>query len=157
MPRPRSLSSLSTVLMNVDSEKLERVMDSFRRWGYLQADLDPVGHFAPLVHPDLDLTGEEADAARRIYCGSIGVEFMHIADPEKRRWVQERMESELAAPVDRARVLDQLVRADAFRQAIPPRRRERRRTIRTGHEPPRAAERHHQHRKASGGGDLRRL
>jgi len=104
--------------MNVDSEKLERVMDSFRRWGYLQADLDPVGHFAPLVHPDLDLTGEEADAARRIYCGSIGVEFMHIADPEKRRWVQERMESELASPVDRGRVLDQLVRADVFEQTI---------------------------------------
>src|SRR3974390_3756269 len=104
--------------MNVDSEKLERVMDSFRRWGYLQADLDPVGHFAPLVHPDLDLTGEQADAARRIYCGSIGVEFMHIADPEKRRWVQERMESELASPVDRGRVLDQLVRADVFEQTI---------------------------------------
>jgi len=104
--------------MNVDSEKLERVMDSFRRWGYLQADLDPVGHFAPLVHPDLDLTGEEADTARRIYCGSIGVEFMHIPDPERRRWVQERMESELAAPVDRTRVLDQLVRADVFEQTI---------------------------------------
>src|ERR1035438_3370551 len=78
--------------MNVDSEKLERVMDSFRRWGYLQADLDPLGHFAPLPHPELDLSGEEADAARRIYCGSIGVEFMHMPDPECRRWIQERME-----------------------------------------------------------------
>ena len=109
---------MSTVLMNVDSEKLERVMDSFRRWGYLQADLDPVGHFAPLVLPDLDYSGEEADAARRIYCGSIGAEFMHIPDPEKRRWIQEQMESELAEPVDRARVLDQLVRADVFEQTI---------------------------------------
>jgi len=93
-------------------------MDSFRRWGYLQADLDPIGHFAPLMHPDLDITGEEAAAARRIYCGSIGAEFMHIPDPEKRRWVQDRMGSELAAPVDRARVLDQLVRADVFEQTI---------------------------------------
>ena len=104
--------------MNVDSEKLERVMDSFRRWGYLQADLDPVGHFKPQVHPELDLTGEEADAARRIYCGSIGAEFMHIPDPEKRRWVQEQMEAEQAEPIDRARVLDQLVRADVFEQTI---------------------------------------
>jgi 2-oxoglutarate dehydrogenase E1 component len=104
--------------MNVDSEKLERVMDSFRRWGYLQADLDPVGHFAPLVLPDLDYSGEAADAARRIYCGSIGVEFMHIPDPEKRLWIQEQMEGELAEPVDRARVLDQLVRADVFEQTI---------------------------------------
>jgi len=109
---------LSTVLMNVDSEKLERVMDSFRRWGYLQADLDPLGHFTPLPHPELELSGEEADAARRIYCGSIGVEFMHMPDPECRRWIQERMETEQSLPVNRARVLDQLVRADVFEQTI---------------------------------------
>src|SRR6516164_5029009 len=35
-----SMPSLSTVLTNVDSEKLERVMDSFSRWGDLQANLD---------------------------------------------------------------------------------------------------------------------
>ena len=93
-------------------------MDTFRRWGYLQADLDPVGHFAPLAHPELNMAGEEADAARRVYCGSIGVEFMHIADPECRRWIQERMETEESLPVNRARVLDQLVRADVFEQTI---------------------------------------
>ena len=109
---------MSTVLMNVDSEKLERVMDSFRRWGYLQADLDPLGHITPLPHPELELSGEEADAARRIYCGSIGIEFMHMPDPECRRWIQERMETEQSLPVDRARVLDQLVRADVFEQTI---------------------------------------
>ncbi len=109
---------MSTVLTNVDNEKLERTMDTFRRWGYLQADLDPVGHFAPLAHPELNMAGEEADAARRVYCGSIGVEFMHIADPECRRWIQERMETEESLPVNRARVLDQLVRADVFEQTI---------------------------------------
>ena len=71
-------------------------MDAFRRWGYLQANLDPLGHFAPLPHPELDISGDEADAARRIYCGSIGVEFMHIPDPERRQWIQERMESAAA-------------------------------------------------------------
>ena len=109
---------MSTALMNVDSEKLERVMDQFRRWGYLQADLDPTGHFTPLAHPDLEISGEEADAARRIYCGTIGAEFMHIPDPERRRWVQERMESEESSPINHARVLDQLVRADIFEQTI---------------------------------------
>jgi len=102
----------------VETEKRERVMDSFRRWGYLQADLDPVGHFAPLAHPDLEITGEEADAARRIYCGSIGAEFMHIPDPERRRWVQEQLESEQPLPVNRERILDQLVRADIFEHTI---------------------------------------
>src|SRR5580658_9553746 len=98
--------------MNVASEQQERVMDAFRRWGYLQADLDPIGHFLPLAHAELDLSGETADAARRIYSGSIGVEFMHIADPERRQWIQERMESTRPENVDRSRILDQLVHAD---------------------------------------------
>ncbi len=93
-------------------------MDAFRRWGYLQANLDPLGHFAPLPHPELDIAGETADAARRIYSGSIGVEFMHIPDPESRQWIQERMESAQQERVDRSRVLDQLVRADIFEQTI---------------------------------------
>ena len=110
-----TISNLST---NVDSEKLERVMDAFRRWGYLQANLDPLGHFPPLSHPELELTGDAADKARRIYSGSIGVEFMHIPDPERRQWIQEHMESEQLEPVDRARILEQLVHADIFEQTI---------------------------------------
>ncbi len=93
-------------------------MDAFRRWGYLQANLDPLGHFAPLPHPELDIDGDAAVAARRVYSGSIGVEFMHIPDPESRQWIQERMESAQQEPVDRTRVLDQLVRADIFEQTI---------------------------------------
>ncbi len=109
---------MSTAMMNVDSEKLERVMDAFRRWGYLQANLDPLGHFAPLPHPELDSPGDMADDARRIYSGSIGVEFMHIPDVESRLWIQERMEAEQQEPVDRTRVLNELVRADVFEQTI---------------------------------------
>jgi 2-oxoglutarate dehydrogenase E1 component len=110
---------LSTVILNsVDTENQERVIDAFRRWGYLQANLDPLGHFAPLPHPELDVTGDTADAARRIYSGNIGVEFMHIPDPDRRQWIQERMESADEEMVDRTRVLDQLVRADVFEQTI---------------------------------------
>src|SRR5580704_6758277 len=105
-------------MMNIDSEKQERVLDAFRRWGYLQANLDPLGHFAPLAHPELDISGDVADAGRRMYSGSIGVEFMHIPDLEKRLWIQERMESEQQEQIDRSRVLDQLVRADVFEQTI---------------------------------------
>lgn len=43
----------------------DRVRDAFRRWGYLQADLDPFGRIEPFVHPDLQATnGEEASQAR---------------------------------------------------------------------------------------------
>jgi 2-oxoglutarate dehydrogenase E1 component len=105
-------------MMNIDSEKKERVFDAFRRWGYLQANLDPLGHFAPLAHPELDLSGDVADAARRVYSGTIGVEFMHIPDLERRQWIQERMEADRQESVDRSRILDQLVRADVFEQTI---------------------------------------
>ena len=44
--------------------------------------------------PELDVTGPEADAARRVYCGTIGAQFMHIPDRARRLWVQQRMESE---------------------------------------------------------------
>ncbi len=109
---------MSTVMTNVGSEKQERVLDAFRRWGYLQANLDPLGHFNPLPHPELDQAGSEAEEPRRIYSGSIGVEFMHIPDVEKRQWIQERMEAERQETIDRSHILDQLVRADVFEQTI---------------------------------------
>lgn len=32
------------------------------------------------------------EAMEAIYCGSIGVEYMHIVDTKK-RWIQQRLES----------------------------------------------------------------
>ena len=80
-----------------------------------------MGLLPPQPHPDLrfdnDNDCESAREARRIYCGSVGVEFMHIADSERRRWIQERMEAEPGA-VDRERALDLLMRADLFEQTL---------------------------------------
>jgi 2-oxoglutarate dehydrogenase E1 component len=98
-------------------EKREQIFDAFRRWGYLQADLDPLGDLRPVDLPELQLTGEIADAARRFYCGTVGFEFMHIADRERRRWLQERIEREAAAP-DRTRILERLIRAELFEQVL---------------------------------------
>jgi 2-oxoglutarate dehydrogenase E1 component len=95
----------------------ERVLDAFRRWGYLAADLDPLGYLKPAAHPELTGDGERAAQARRCYCGTIGAEFMHIPDPERRAWIAERLE---AAPpaVDATRVLDRLTRAGIFEQVL---------------------------------------
>jgi 2-oxoglutarate dehydrogenase E1 component len=95
----------------------EAVFDEFRRWGYLEADLDPLGDFKPEAVPELQFDGEAAEEARRIYCGTIGAEFMHIADGERRRWVAERMESR-APELDRTRILERLLRADLFEQMV---------------------------------------
>ena len=105
------------------TEAQARIWDAFRRWGYLQANLDPLGDLQPVDLPELAVSGRDAEAARKIYCGTIGVEFMHIPDPERRRWIEERMESEAAAsaptpPAEQKAILDRLVRAEIFEQVL---------------------------------------
>ena len=95
----------------------ELVFDAFRNWGYLEADLDPLGFLRPQPAPELQVEGEFAREARGIYCGTIGAEFMYIADPERRRWIQERLEGPQPA-VEQDYVLDQLIRADLFEQVL---------------------------------------
>jgi len=95
----------------------EAVFDAFRRWGYLAADLDPVGYLQPLAPSELALEGSAAARARLCYCRSIGAEFMHIPDAERRQWVAERMEAE-PPPADSARVLERLIRAGIFEQVL---------------------------------------
>src|SRR6266478_387185 len=100
------------------NEERERIFDAFRRWGYLEATLDPLGLFEPLKQPDLDaLTGEAADEARRIYCGTIGADFMHLPEPERRRWIAERLEAP-PSQVDQHKILERLIRADLFEQVL---------------------------------------
>jgi 2-oxoglutarate dehydrogenase E1 component len=43
----------------------EQVADAFRRWGYLEADLDPLGRLVPERHAELSRTGPEAKRFRR--------------------------------------------------------------------------------------------
>jgi len=100
------------------SEERERIFDAFRRWGYLEATLDPLEMLEPPNSRDLQgLTGEAAEAARRIYCGTIGADFMHLAEPERRRWIAERIEAP-AAEVDQQKILERLIRADLFEQVL---------------------------------------
>jgi 2-oxoglutarate dehydrogenase E1 component len=96
----------------------ERVFDAFRRWGYLEATLDPLGVFVPLKHPDLaGLASEAAEEARDIYCATVGVEFMHLPEPERRRWIAERVEAPVP-DVDQHKILERLIRADLFEQVL---------------------------------------
>ncbi len=106
-----------TALIDSSDNERDRVLDLFRRWGYLEAHLDPLKFLKSEPHPELRIDSEFADEARRFYCGSIGAEFLHIPDPTRRNWIQQRMES---APesVDQQHVLDQLIRADLFEQVL---------------------------------------
>ena len=95
----------------------DRTLDAFRRWGFFEAKLDPLGLATPAAHPDLPTDGPGVRQGREWYCGAIGAEFMHIPDPVRRRWVQERMEQPTPA-VDVPAVLERLVRADLFEEVL---------------------------------------
>jgi len=102
-------------------DEAQAVWDAFRRWGYLDAELDPLGYWRPEPSAELkELRGEAAEQARRIYCGTIGVEFWHIPDARRREWIQERMEGEPPGltPAERARILEQLIQADCFEEVL---------------------------------------
>jgi len=115
--RTKAVTSTSTGVLDAPNGERERVFDAFRRWGYLGADLDPLGFLRPAPHPELQIESEFSEEARRIYCGTVGVELMHITDPARRRWIQERMEGP-PSPVDQQSALDLLIRAELFEQVL---------------------------------------
>jgi 2-oxoglutarate dehydrogenase E1 component len=100
----------------VDHKERETTFDIFRRWGYLQASLDPLGQYLPPEpFPTPAPEGESAALARSFYCGTIAAEFTHITDPERRQWLQDQMEQAPSTPNQR-HILTQLIRADIFEQ-----------------------------------------
>src|SRR5258708_39155870 len=93
----QSLSLLESPKMSTPSVELstselqslerERVFDAFRRWGYLDAGLNPFGGPIGGGFPEVrasHIKGAAAAEARRIYCGSIGAEFMHLPQQDRR-------------------------------------------------------------------------
>ncbi|HEY0401242.1 MAG TPA: multifunctional oxoglutarate decarboxylase/oxoglutarate dehydrogenase thiamine pyrophosphate-binding subunit/dihydrolipoyllysine-residue succinyltransferase subunit, partial [Blastococcus sp.] len=126
----------------IDKEaRVIEVIESYRRNGHLMADTDPL-EFKVRTHPDLDIlehgltlwdldrkfpvggfAGEKLMALRDIlgvlrnsYCRTVGVEYMHITDPEEREWLQQRVEVKHEQP-DREKqkhVLGRLNAAEAF-------------------------------------------
>jgi 2-oxoglutarate dehydrogenase E1 component len=117
---------------------------SYRVRGHLEAQLDPLGLQVPHKHAELDpatygfsdsdldkpifidnVLGRETATLREImqilrqtYCGPIGVEFMHIQDPEQKSWIQRKVEgapwqSDLNAAEKRT-ILLQLTEAEGF-------------------------------------------
>jgi len=131
-------------------EKLVDLITAYRSFGHLQADIDPLGLFQHPYHPALELAwhgfstadlqttfdatlfpgvkkstatlNEIVTALRDIYCGKIGIEYMHIANQAEVEWIQQRMEQEWRGYVptheERLRILDHLVMADGLEKYI---------------------------------------
>ena len=114
LPKPSTPRKQASNAANGDAR--EATFDIFRRWGYLQASLDPLGQYlAPEPFPTPAPDDPDSEEARSYYCSSIGAEFMHIPSPEKRAWIQEQLEKECPA-YDTSRIMTGLIRADLFEQ-----------------------------------------
>ncbi len=77
----------------------------------------PSGAIGSYMQP-YETLREILDRLRATYCGSIGVEYMHIQNPQQKQWLQDRMEGTMNAwkldePV-RRRILNRLVQAEEF-------------------------------------------
>jgi len=127
--------------------RVEALKYRYRDMGHLLACMDPL-ESCPIDHPLLALESfglgvgdletpfftrrfakqrmaslkEILQALKATYCRSVGVEYMHLQDPEERRWLQERMEpvrnQPEIAPDTRLRILERLHRAALFEQFL---------------------------------------
>ncbi len=132
----------------LDSIRALQLIRAYRARGHLIADLDPLGLKKTEYHPELDpahygftdadkgktifINGvlgmeyatldEILSALKQTYCGTIGVEFLHLTDPEEKSWVQERIEAprnqtDFTVNGKRA-ILQRLVAAECFEKFL---------------------------------------
>lgn len=126
---------------------VEKLIQAFRESGHLEADLDPLKRprehspvldpaFYGLTEKDLDHLAEAPGLGfagpvalrdviaklKKVYCGPIGVEFMHVLDAEHRAWLLEQFESRDSKAHrkrdDRILILELLTRADSFEKFL---------------------------------------
>lgn len=67
-------------------------------YGFAEADMDTVFETGSLVGPARASLREILWILRQTYCGAIGTEYMYITDTAQKRWIQERIEANLAIP-----------------------------------------------------------
>ena len=132
----------------LDSIRALMMIRAYRVRGHLEASLDPLSLERREEHPELDPASygfaaddwdrpifinhvlgleyatirEIMDVLRETYCGSIGVEFMHIQEPDQKAWIQERIESihNITEFTERGQqaILDRITAAESFEQYL---------------------------------------
>ncbi|MEX1148278.1 MAG: 2-oxoglutarate dehydrogenase E1 component [Sphingomonadales bacterium] len=117
--KSRAVSESEVRTATLDSIRALMMIRAYRVRGHLEASLDPLGlEDGGGYHPELDpatygfteadmdrsifidnVLGLEAatmreivQILRRTYCSTVGVEFMHIFQPEEKAWIQSRIE-----------------------------------------------------------------
>src|SRR5436190_1394369 len=142
--RARALAVEDVRKATLDSVRALMMIRAYRMRGHLAADLDPLKLRPAVPQPELDprsygftegdfdrpifidkvLGLEQAtiremlDILRRTYCHTLGVEFMHISDPDQKGWIQSRIEGpdkEISfTPEGKRAILRKLIEAEGF-------------------------------------------
>ncbi|MCK9990626.1 MAG: 2-oxoglutarate dehydrogenase E1 component [Rugosibacter sp.] len=92
-------------------------------YGFTEADLGQsfqTGSFAAL--PDTATLREILEALRETYCGTIGSEYMYMADIQQKRWIQARLEPVRAKPShsveEKKRFLERITAAETLERYL---------------------------------------
>jgi len=67
-------------------------------YGLTEADMSTVFHTGSLYGVDNEKLSDIIKRVKTIYCGTIGAEYMHITETKQKRWIQQRLEGQLAKP-----------------------------------------------------------
>ncbi len=133
----------------LDSLRAIMMIRAFRMRGHLQANLDPLGmattpgdasELDPATYgfteADYDrpifldfVLGLETSTLREIlailrrtYCGTVGVQYMHISDPKEKSWLQERIEGRdkeiTFSKPGKVAILKKLIEAEGFERFL---------------------------------------
>jgi len=91
-------------------------------WGFTEADMDRPIFINNVLGLDIATMREIVQVLRETYCGSIGIEFMHIQHPDEKAWIQQRIESirnqtQFTLNGKRA-ILERLIEAEEFERFL---------------------------------------
>ena len=95
----------------------------YRYHGFTEQDLNEtfnINHY--VYHRDNIKLGDLAEMLKETYCGSIGLEFMHVQDMEQKSWLQSKLESQLNKPLftkeEKINLLSELTAADGLERYL---------------------------------------
>ena len=91
---------------------------SLKRLGFDTSDMSEI-HFTGNYLGGVRMSVAEVfDRLKRTYCGNVGVEYLHIQETEKRRWIQSKIEPNDNLPSfsrdEKLRILNKIVQAEEF-------------------------------------------
>lgn len=94
----------------------------WRTYGFTEVDLDRPFHLDYVLGLETATLREIVEVLKRTYSGTIGIEFLHIQDPEQKAWIQARVEGPggfaRAEAEEKREILEQLTVTEAFEQFL---------------------------------------